>query len=499
VSLRGIVKRYPGVTAVDGVDLDVAPGSVHALAGENGAGKTTLMRILYGMTRPDAGEMRVDGEPFAPRGAREALARGVGMVHQHFMLVPTLTVRENAVLGDEPCRAGGLLDRAAARRRVEETAARFGLDLDPDARAERLSVGEKQRLEILKVLLRGARVLILDEPTAVLVPSEARTLLRTVRGLAREGATVLFITHRLREVMEHADAVTVLRRGAVEWTGPASGTTEAELARRMVGREPAARDPAPRRGPGRVVLSLRDASEIPVPGAEPRLRGATLDVRAGEIVGVAGVEGNGQRELAELVAGLRPHRGEVVLAGSRAGRGAPGERRRLGLAHVPEDRLGAGLIADFTVAENLILGRHREARFRRRGALDRAAVRAHARERIHAFDVRPPDPDAAAASLSGGNQQKVVIAREAEGSPGLLLAAHPTRGVDVGAREAIHSALLELREAGSGVLLLSADLPEILHLSDRIVVLYGGRVTATFARGEADEETLGLHMIGGAA
>jgi simple sugar transport system ATP-binding protein len=283
----------------------------------------------------------------------------------------------------------------------------------------------------------------------------------------------------------------------VEWTGLAGGTTESELARRMVGREPAARDPRPRRAPGPPVLTVRDAAEIPPPGSEPRLRGASLEVRAGEILGVAGVEGNGQRELAEIVAGLRPFRGEVAVEGI-ARRASPGERRRRGVAHVPEDRLGAGLVADLTVAENLVLGRQREPRFRRHGALDRAAIREHARQRLEAFDVRPRDPDAVAGALSGGNQQKLVIAREAEGSPRLLVAAHPTRGVDVGAREAIHAALLELREAGAAVLLLSADLPEILNLSDRIAVLYGGRVTATFARGEADEETLGLHMIGGA-
>jgi simple sugar transport system ATP-binding protein len=495
--MRGIVKRYPRVVAVDGVDFSCEPGEVHAIAGENGAGKSTLMRVLYGLTRPDGGTMEVNGRPHAPAGPRDALARGIGMVHQHFMLVPPFTVTENAILGDEPARGGIALDRGAARRAVLETIDRYGLALDPDAPAESLSVGERQRLEILKVLMRGARLLVLDEPTAVLAPAEARALFETVRGLSERGTTVLFITHKLREVIEHADRVTVMRRGRRVATVRASDTDERALARMMVGREPAARDARPRREAGGVVLRLRDAGEVPGGAGPPRLGRVSLEVREGEIVGVAGVEGNGQRELVEIVAGLRPFRGEVTLDGrSLSGVGAVGVRRR-GLAHIPEDRTTAGVVAEMTVSENLLLGREGEPRFRRGLAFDREAIRRYAAERIAEFDVRPPEPEVPAGSLSGGNQQKVVIARETEGRPRLLLSAHPTRGVDVGAQEAIHAALLDQRDAGVAVLLVSADLGEILHLADRVVVLFSGRVAGVFRRGEADEETLGVHMTGG--
>ncbi|NNE43913.1 MAG: ABC transporter ATP-binding protein [Gemmatimonadetes bacterium] len=503
--MTGIVKRFGAVTALDEVEFEAARGTIHAVAGENGAGKTTLMRILYGMSRPDAGTMALEGESFAPRGPAEALARGVGMVHQHFMLVPTLTVAENAVLGREPRRAGLLVDHAAAREEVAEIAARFGLDLDPDALVGELSVGEKQRLEILKVLLRGARILILDEPTAVLVPREARTLLETLRGLADDGATVLFITHRLREVTEAADEVTVLRRGANAGRVAAATTSERELARLMVGREMAVRDATPRRAPGADVLTVESCGE-PEGGtgaarlqSVARLKEVTLRVREAEIVGVAGVEGNGQRELVEILAGLRPYRGTARISGKDiAGRGPAGVRK-LGLTHVPEGRLEAGLIPEMTVEENLLLGRETEARFRRGPAFDRRAIRKHAEARLAAFDVRPARPDVPVTALSGGNQQKVVISREAEGDPVALLVAHPTRGVDVGAQEAIHDALLGLRDRGAAVLLVSADLSELLHLSDRIIVLYGGRVAGEFARGDVDEETLGVLMIGGGA
>jgi simple sugar transport system ATP-binding protein len=492
--MRGIVKTYARVRALDGVDFEAAPGEVHALAGENGAGKTTLMRVLYGMTRPDAGAMQLGGEPYAPRGSRDALSRGVAMVHQHFMLVPTLTVLENAVLGREPAGRLAVLDAREARARVTRTAARFGLELDWSARIEELSVGERQRVEILKALLSGAKVLVLDEPTAALVPAEARALLRTARTLADGGATVIFITHRLREVIDHTDRVTVLRGGRNAGTVNAAETDEAALARMLVGREPRAPDAAPRGAPGEIVLALRDVS-AGGRGAS-RLSGVTLDVRAGEILGVAGVEGNGQRELVEAVAGLRPYAGSVRLVGREVRGLGPARLRAAGLAHVPADRIEEGIIPDLRVAENLLLGRQRERRFLRGPSFDRGAVERHARARLEAFDVRPARGEVPARALSGGNQQKLVFAREAEGRPRLLLAAHPPRGVDIAAREAIHAAILSLRDAGSAVLLVSADLAELLALCDRVTVLFGGRLVAGFARGEADEEAIGLAMIG---
>jgi simple sugar transport system ATP-binding protein len=496
--MLGITKAYPGVVAVDGVDFEASGGELHAIAGENGAGKSTLMRILYGLTVPDAGTMSLGGSPFAPSSPREALARGVGMVHQHFMLIPPFTVIENAMLGDEPRRAGIFLDREAARDAVRDTAERFGLALDADARVEDLSVGERQRLEILKVLLRGARTLLLDEPTAVLAPSEARALLQTVRRLAEDGASILFITHKLSEVVDHADRVTVMRRGRKVKTVRSADTDERELAQMMVGREPAVPDATARRAAGEPVLQLGHVGAIGEKRRRARLDDVSFDVRAGEIVGVAGVEGNGQRELVEIIAGLRPFRGEVELRGASLAGLGPAGVRRLGVAHVPADRTTAGLVAGMTLEENFLLGREREARFRRGLAFDRTAIRRHAEGRIAAFDVRPPDPDVTAETLSGGNQQKMVISREVEGAPALLLASHPTRGVDVGAQEAIHDAILERRDEGAAVLLVSSDLTEVLQLADRILVLYSGKLNGEFARGEVGEEEIGLRMVGGA-
>jgi simple sugar transport system ATP-binding protein len=456
------------------------------------------MKILYGLASPDGGSMEIDGEGFAPAGPREALARGIGMVHQHFMLVPTLTVAENAVLGDEPMRGGVFVDRAAAVRTVEDVARRYGLALDPHATVEGLSVGEKQRLEILKVLMRGARILILDEPTAVLAPSESRALFQTVRALTDEGASVIFITHRLHEVVEHADRVTVMRRGRLVETLDASATDEASLACRMVGRELLTRTVGASPALGGEILRVAHDSDAGGRAQEGRLKDVSLSVRAGEIVGIAGVEGNGQRELAEVLGGLRAFRGTVTIDGRSIERLGPRGVHRLGLAHIPEDRTVAGTIAPMTIWENLLLGREDEARFRRGLSFDFGRVRAFAAERIAAFDVRPPDPDALVSELSGGNQQKVVISRETDGAPRVLIASHPTRGVDVGAQEAIHDAILDQRDRGAAVLLISADLGEVRELSDRILVLFAGRISGEFARGEADEEMIGLHMVGSA-
>ena len=495
-SMRGMVKHYPGVTAVDGVDLECGAGEIHAIAGENGAGKSTLMRILYGMTRPDGGEMEVNGKSHAPAGPRDALTSGVGMVHQHFMLIPPFTVLENAILGEEPRRGGVRIDRERARAELLATAEAYGMDLDPDAPVEDLSVGERQRLEIIKVLMRGARVLILDEPTAVLVPSEVRALMETLRSLAADGASIVFITHRLREVLELADRVTVMRAGRVVGVRDAASSSERDLAKLMVGREPAPPDGTPRQAPGEPVLTLRSVGEKGGRAAG-RLRDVSFDVRAGEILGIAGVEGNGQRELTEILGGLRPFAGEVHLGGESIAGVSPGVIRRMGLAHVPEDRVLGGLVGPMTVGENLILGREAQGRFRSGLSLHPGRIKEYAESRIRTFDIRPADPGVKAESLSGGNQQKVVFAREAEGEPRILVAAHPTRGVDVGAMEAIHREILALRDAGVGILLVSADLSEVLMLSDRIVVLYTGLIAKEFRRGEADEESLGVVMTGG--
>jgi simple sugar transport system ATP-binding protein len=494
--MRGIVKRYGKIPAVEDVDFSCGAGVVHAIAGENGAGKSTLMKVLYGLVRPERGTMRVEGAVYSPEGPCEALSRGVGMVHQHFMLVSTLTVLENAILGVEPTRGGGLLDRGAARASVKRTSEKFGLDLELETRVENLSVGERQRLEILKVLLRGARILILDEPTAVLVPSETRKLFAALRSLAQRGTTIVFITHKLREVFEYAERVTVMRRGRVIANLFTKETDARELSRLMVGREPPRFDARARRAAGEVVFRAEDLAEPRIPNRKRRLSGVSFEVHEGEIVGIAGVAGNGQSELVEMIAGLRPFEGESTLSGASI-RGLDARNvRRLGLALVPEDRCGEGVIGEMTVSENLVLGREGERRFRNFLSFDRKALRRHAEERIRAFDIRPVAPNERALALSGGNQQKLVIAREVEGSPRLLVAAQPTRGVDIGAQEAIHAAILGLREAGVAVILVSSDLSEILDLADRILVLFEGQVQAEFRRGEVDEETIGLAMTG---
>ncbi len=508
IGVSRLSKRYGAVRALDDVTLAFEEGGVHAVVGENGAGKSTLVRVLAGLARPDSGVMTFAGAPYAPRTPKEARRRGVGLVHQHFMLVPTMTALENAMLGEEAVRGGVLLDRGAARVRFREAADRFALDVDPDARVESMSVGEMQRLEILKVLLDGVRVLLLDEPTAVLTPHEARSLYETVAVLAREGATVVLVTHRLREVVEHARDVVVMRRGHVVATRAVAETSEDDLARLLVGREPAALDASPRAGPGEVVVRLAGVSEAARTGAArqgavrpgaARLAGIDLEVRAGEIVAIAGVAGNGQQELAEIVAGLRPFRGEATLAGASLRGRSPAAIRALGFALVPGDRQVEGLIPSMSAAENLLLGKQRDPRFARRGVQRRRAIGAFAAERLARFEIVPPDPDAPVASYSGGNQPQLVFARESEGAPRLLLAVNPTRGVDVAAAERIHATLVALRDGGAGVLLVSADLAEVLQLADRIVVLVQGRVRAEFARGAADEEALGLAMTAGAA
>ncbi len=491
---RGITKRFPGVVANDGVSVAVEPGEVLAIVGENGAGKSTLMNILYGLYQPDEGEILLRGRPVRFRTPQDAILAGVGMVHQHFMLIPPLTVAENVVLGYEG--GGPLFDRTAAAREVARVAQEYGFALDPDARVERLTVGQQQKVEIVKALYRGAEVLILDEPTAVLTPQEAQDLFRVVRSLASAGRSVVFISHKLREVLEVADRVAVMRAGKLVSTLRAKETTEHDLAGLMVGREVGTLPPHEGSPREEVLLEVQGLSARNDKGL-PALLDVSFTLRAGEILGIAGVDGNGQTELAEVLTGLRPRTSGVVRIGGReVPSPTPHGMRKLGVRHVPEDRQRRGLVLPFTVAENLALGRHRSRPFCVGPFLSRAGMRGHAREAVEAFDVRPRSIDLAAKDLSGGNQQKVILARELTSDPRLLVAVQPTRGLDVGAIEFVWKRLLEQRSQGKAVLLVSLDLDEVLALSDRVLVLYGGRVTGILPRAEATEDRLGRLMLG---
>jgi len=499
VVMRGVTKRFGPVVANEGIDLRVRAGSVHALVGENGAGKSTLMKVLAGVLRADAGEVLVHGERLGGGGPREALRLGVGMVHQHFMLVDALSVAENVVLGVEPLRRG-LFDAQAARRAVEELGAEFGLGLDAGARVGDLSVSERQKVEILKVLHRGARVLVLDEPTAVLVPREVAALFDMLRALVAEGRTVILITHKLAEVMAVSEHVTVMRRGRTVADFATAETNASEIAHQMVGgADHAGTTPAPPpagdapSAAGEPALELRDV--VVLRDGARRLDGLSLEVRPGEVLGIAAVHGNGQSELLEAVAGLLPcASGSIRLGGRDVTRMSVLARRQLGLAHVPEDRGDRGLVLDFSVAESVALGRHR--RFCRPLRLDRTALRTEAERLSERFDVRPRDVSLPVRALSGGNQQKVLVARELADRPRVLLAGQPTRGVDFAAVAVIHEQLRAARREGAAVLLVSADVAELLALCDRVAVLYRGRVAAEFRAAEATVEGLGEHMAG---
>jgi len=493
VCLAGIVKRFPGVVACDGADLEVRAGEVHALLGENGAGKSTLMNVLAGLHRPDDGRIFLGGREVRWRSPRDAIAHGVGMVHQHFMLVPTLTVAENLALGR--ARPRFVLRRRALEAEVERLGREAGLPVDPRARVWQLSVGEQQRVEILKVLHRGARVLILDEPTAVLAPSEVAPLFAALRRLVADGRSVILITHKLGEVHAVADRATILRRGRVQAAGlEVARASRDELARLMVG--DAAGTPLVReaREPGAPVLEVSGLSAQGDRGL-PALRGVDLAVRAGEIYGLAGVSGNGQRELIEVLAGLRvPSGGRVRVDGvDRAGADAA-TLRRAGVAHVPEDRLALGVAPRMSVAENLLLA----VTARHRGWRSPARVNAWAQGLADVSGLSLPAPGVTAGTLSGGNLQRVILARELSGRPRLLLAAQPTRGLDLGAAEAVHRQLLVQRAAGAAILLVSEDLDELLALADRVGVLYGGRLVGEQAGASLDPGVLGRWMTGAA-
>jgi general nucleoside transport system ATP-binding protein len=496
VEMRGIVKRFPGVVANDGVDFDVRVGEVHALLGENGAGKSTLMNVLDGLYRPEAGEIRVFGRPVDLRSPRDAIAAGIGMVHQHFALVPTQTVTENILLGlDEPRFR---MDLRRFDTRIAELAARHGLTVDPQARIWQLSVGEQQRVEILKMLYRGARILILDEPTAVLAPQEAQDLFRTLRAMVAEGTSVVFISHKLAEVAQIADRVTVMRRGKVTAAGiPAAGSTPASLAERMVGRDVVETIEKSPFSPGPVVLSVRAVDAVSDRGL-PALRGVSLDVRAGEILGVAGVAGNGQSELAQVLTGLRRcTAGSIQVNGVEVANRNPREVIDQHIGHVPEDRTGVGTAPDLSIADNLIMKSYRDAPIARRFSIDAGAVRRFADRLRESYAIAAPSVQTEARLLSGGNLQRLILAREIASAPRLLVAVQPTRGLDVGAITAVHRLILEQREAGSATILLSEDLDEVLALSDRIAVIYEGRIAGLFDAAEASLAEIGLLMTGG--
>ena len=495
VELVDVTKSFGRLVANDGVSLAARPGSIHALVGENGAGKTTLMKVLFGLHQPDSGALRVRGEAVRFRSPLDALRAGLGMVHQHFMLVAPLTVAENITLGREP-RAGLSYDRRRAEREVEELSRRYGLRIDPRARIENLSVGEQQRVEILKTLYRGARVLILDEPTAVLTPQEVDELFAVLRSLRDQGDTVILITHKLREVMEISDRVTVMRGGKVAGEFDTRATSIPELAERMVGRPVLLELEKAAAQPGQAALEVTALRVRDDRGLEA-VRDVSLTVRAGEVLGIAGVEGNGQAELIEAITGLRAAAsGRITLGGTDITRATPLERLRAGLAHVPADRLRRGILAEYDLADNLILGRQRDRPFAKGLWLDRHAIHQNAVATLAAYDVRPPVPEAALRTLSGGNQQKLVVGRELSRHGAVLVAAHPTRGVDLGAVEFIHRRLIAERDRGAGVLLVSSELPELLALSDRLIVLYEGRVVVETRPENTDERALGLFMTG---
>jgi len=496
LEVRGITKRFPGVLANDHVDLDVRHGEVHALLGENGAGKTTLMNIVYGLYSADEGEILLNGKRVSFSSARDAIRGGIGMVHQHFMLVPVMTVTENIVLAAEPTKAGVLLDYDTARARVRELSESFGLAVNPDSRIQDITVGQQQRVEILKALYRGAEVLILDEPTAVLTPQEAGELFEILEGLKTQGKAIVFISHKLKEVLEIADRITVLRRGERVDTIPREGATEAGLARMMVGREVLLRVKKEASHPGEPLLVVEDLHVLDDRALEA-VRGVSFQVRGGEIVGLAGVDGNGQTELIDAVTGLRRPASGVVRIGDRDLTSSSAHAHLgAGLGHIPEDRQRRGLVLEFSLAENLALHDFDAQPFSRFGWLWPGRIVSWARRLLKEFDVRGGGPETRASALSGGNQQKVVIAREVTRDPQVLLAAQPTRGLDVGAIEFVHRRLVEQRDSGKAVLLVSLELDEILSLSDRILVLYEGQIVGEFSPDVAEEE-LGIAMTGG--
>jgi simple sugar transport system ATP-binding protein len=496
--MSGITKRYPGVIANNQISLDVKAGEIHALLGENGAGKTTLMNILFGLARPDEGEILLDGNPVQIADPADAISRGIGMVHQHFMLIPVLTVAENILLGAETMANSIFLDRREARRRIIDLGKRFGFEIDPDARVETLSVGWQQRVEILKALYRDARILVLDEPTAVLTPQETVEVFAVLRRLAAEGHSIIFISHKLYEVLEIADRITVIRRGEVVGTRQPSQTNEDDLAELMVGREVQLAVDRGISHPAEPVLTVENLTVRSDRGQEV-VRGVSFNVRAGEILGIAGVAGNGQDELVEAITGLRRSMGGTInITGQNITGWSVRERREHGLGYVPGDRQKYGLVLGFPISDNLVLTQYYNRPFARGVQREDAAIEEWARERIKEFDIRTPSWTVPAGTLSGGNQQKVIVAREFSRDLKVLVLDQPTRGLDVGSIEFIHRQAINKRDAGTGILLVSAELDEILELSDRIAVMYRGEIVALMdGRPTANKEEIGLLMATG--
>ena len=493
--MRGIVKQYPLVRAIDGADFTVEQGEIHSLLGENGAGKSTLMKILYGMTTPTAGEVRVFGKPVAITRPAQAIALGIGMVHQHFMLTPVMTVAENVVIGSEPVR-GVFFDRKKAEAQVAAMIDEYNFHISATAKVETLSVGEQQRVEILKALYRGADLLILDEPTAVLTPQEVEDLFRVMRQLKAAGKSIIIITHKLKETMEIADRVSVLRQGKMIESGvPVAGTTMNELAQMMVGRDVELSVTRRAEQVGEENFSVRGLS-LTERGV-PILRDVCLSLRKGEILGIAGIEGNGQTELIEVLTGLRrPDHMELFKDGKPLS-GNAAAFLSAGVGHVPEDRMTRGLVLEMSIEDNLILGYHRRPAFARRGLRLASAIRRFAEQERTEFAIKAPNVQERCSALSGGNQQKVVIARVFSENPDVIIVAQPTRGVDVGAMEYIHHRLLDLRDSGKSILLISADLDEVRSLSDRLAVIYGGRIVAEGKPDTWSDMEIGLLMTGG--
>ncbi len=497
LELRDITKQFPGVLANDRISIAADRGKVLGLLGENGAGKTTLMNILSGLYRPDSGEILIDGEPRLFHDPAQAIAAGIGMVHQHFMLVPVFDVVESVALGAEPVKgAVATFDRATARARVVELSNQYGLHVDPDAKIEDLPVGVRQRVEILKALYRHSDILVLDEPSAVLTPGETEELFGIIRGLAAGGTSIIFITHKLNEVLEVADTITVLRRGRVAGTVLPHETSREELANLMVGRDVELTVTRGEAHPGDVVLELRDVF-VRNDRDELAVKGASLDVRAGEIVAVAGVQGNGQTELVEAITGLRHiDSGHIRISGTVVDEAKPRKVADLGVAHIPEDRMRDGLVKAMTVSENYILDSYHRPPYSAAGRFDREAIAREAAKGVEEFDIRTPSIATQVGSLSGGNQQKVIVAREFSRPVKLVVAAQPTRGLDVGSIEYIHRRIIEQRDAGAAILIVSTELDEVLALGDRVAVMFSGRIVGVLPSEQATKEAVGMLMGG---